>query len=280
MKKFKIVIIWWTSKFGQLWQRYFEEKWQEVIISSRSTKLKPEEAVKIWDIIIFSVSIRFTVEVIKKLIPLIPENKLVMDFTGIKFDATQELKKYTKWEVVATHPMFWPWIKSLENQNIVFDPIKTGEKWDFIYNLWKEDKTNLIKLDSYKHDELVAIVQSTVHFINLLLWHILQKRWIDINQILQLSTPNSRLQLIILSRFLNQNASLYTDMQMYNPVYKSNVIPEIQNFVNYLQDVINNSDAISFENEFNNMKKYVWTDFLTKALDISSKFDEELKKCF
>jgi prephenate dehydrogenase len=42
--------------------------------------------------------------------------------------------------------------------------------------MWAEDKANLINIDSKKHDELVSIVQSTVHFANLLLGHILKKR--------------------------------------------------------------------------------------------------------
>jgi len=278
MKKYKIVIVWWTSPFWQLWKRYFEERWQEVIIASRSTEIKPTDAVKMWDIIIISVSIRHTVQIIKELVPLIPEGKLLMDFTGIKKEASQELSKYTTWEVVATHPMFWPWIKTLENQNIAYDPIKTWEKWDYIYNLWNTDKANLIELKSSKHDELVALVQSSVHFINLLMWHILAKRWIHPQDLMKISTPNSRMQLFILSRFLNQEASLYTDMQMCNSTYRNEIIPEIKSFVGDMSNTVINQDSEKFEQEFNNLKEFIWQDFLDKALKISSKFDEESKK--
>jgi len=280
MKKHKIVIVGWTSPFWQLWKRYFEERWQEVIITSRSTEIKPQDAVKLWDIIIVSVSIRHTTQVIRELIPYIPAGKLLMDFTGIKTEATEELCKYTTWEVVATHPMFWPWIKSLENQNIAYDPIMTWEKWEFIFNLWKEDRANLIELKSNRHDELVAVVQSSVHFINLLMWHILAKRWIHPKDLISISTPNSRMQLLILSRFLNQEASLYTDMQIFNSVYRDEIIPEIKNFVESMSSIVTNQESEKFEWEFNNLKQFIWQDFLDKALRISSKFDEESKKGF
>ncbi|MDP2103515.1 MAG: prephenate dehydrogenase/arogenate dehydrogenase family protein, partial [Candidatus Gracilibacteria bacterium] len=130
MKNLKIVLIGGTSKFGQLWKRYFESKGLEVIITSRTTEITPEEAVTLGDVIIFSVSIRHTVSTIERLIPLIPDNRLVMDFTGIKTEATEALRAYTRGEVVATHPMFGPWTTSLQNQNIAFDPVQTGEKWD------------------------------------------------------------------------------------------------------------------------------------------------------
>lgn len=273
----KIVIIWWTWVFWQFWKRYFESKWQEIIISSRSTKVTPQEAVKLGDVIIFCVSIRNTVKIIWELVSYIPAWKLVMDFTGIKSKASEELKKYTLWEVVATHPMFWPWITSIENQNIAYDPIKPGVKWKFIYSLWKEDKANLINLESNKHDELVSIVQSTVHFANLLLGHILKKRWIDIKQIIDIGTSNSRMQMLILSRFLNQNASLYTDMQFYNDHYKDEILPEIKDYVTFLEDVIESWKEDVFENEFNEIKAYIWQEFLDKALTITSNIDKEVK---
>lgn len=273
----KIVIIGWTWVFWQFWKKYFEKKWLEVIISSRSTEIKPKDAVLLWDVIIFCVSIRHTVKTIRDLIPLIPEWKLVMDFTGIKSKASEELAKYTIWEVVATHPMFWPWISSLENQNIAYDPISPWMKWEKIYAFWQDDKANLINIDSKKHDELVSIVQSTVHFANLLLWHILKKRGIDIKQIIDIGTSNSRMQMLILSRFLNQNASLYTDMQFFNDHYKEEILPEIKNYVNFLEDVIESWKEEVFEQEFNDIKAYIWQAFLDKALTITSNIDREVK---
>ena len=91
----KITIIWWTWAFGQFWYKYFMQKWYEVIPTSNNTETKPKEAILMSDIIIFSVSIRNTIPVMQNLIPLIPAWKLVMDFTGIKTEASAELRKYT-----------------------------------------------------------------------------------------------------------------------------------------------------------------------------------------
>lgn len=239
-----------------------------------------KDAVKMWDIIIFSVSIRNTVKTIRDLIQYIPENKLVMDFTWIKIEATNELKKYTKWEVIATHPMFWPWIKSLSNQNIAYDAIIPWEKWNYLKWLWQEDWANLIELESHKHDELVAILQSSIHFVNLMTGHILKKRWINPKDIIKISTPIARIQFLLLSRFLNQEASLYTDMQLYNTIYKNELIPEMKDFINTFSDIIQNWKEKEFENEFNDIKKFIGQEFLDKALSFTSIVDDELKKTF
>ncbi|MDD2917268.1 MAG: prephenate dehydrogenase/arogenate dehydrogenase family protein [Candidatus Gracilibacteria bacterium] len=273
-----IAIIGGTSKFGQLWQRYFEGKGLRVIIASRSTEITPEQAVKEADIIIVSVSIRATVNTIENLVPHIPPGKLLLDFTGIKTEATQALLGYTTGEVVATHPMFGPWITSLQDQNIAFDPLRPGEKWNFLSHLWKADGANLIELPSRKHDELVAIVQSTVHIMNLMFGHLLAKRRIDIEELMKISTPNSRMQLCILARFLNQEAALYTDMQTENTVYRNEILPDIESYFHDLAELLRTGQGTDFENEFNLAKAHIGPDFLAKALKVSSEFDEHLKK--
>ncbi len=278
MHKPIITIIGWTSKFWQLWKRYFERKWLQVIVASRSTKITPEEAVKLADIIIISVGIRSTIKTVGNLIPHIPPGKLLLDFTGIKTEATRALSQYASGEVVATHPMFGPWVTDIRDQNIAFDPVCPGEKWEFLYNLWKGDWANLIELSSRKHDELVAIVQSTVHIMNLMFGHILTKRGINIEEIMRISTPNSRMQLCILARFLNQEASLYTDMQMQNTIYKEEILPEILSYFSELTWIIQSERSEDFSREFDIIKKHVWQNFLDKALNISSAFDEHIKK--
>jgi prephenate dehydrogenase len=45
--------------------------------------------------------------------------------------------------------------------------------------------------------------------------------------------------MLILARFLNQNASLYTDMQIHNDYYKESILPEIKDYVDFLEDIIN-----------------------------------------
>lgn len=277
MKKDTIVIIWGTSPFWQLWKRYFESKWHEVIVSTNNTEIKPKDAVKKWDIIIVSVPIRYTINVLKELIPFIWNDKLLIDFTGIKIDVSKELINYTKGEVVSIHPMFWPWVKSIKDHNISYDPIKTGVKWEYIYKMFAHDWAKLIELESRKHDELVSVVQSSVHIMNLMLWHILKERGINIDDIMKISTPNSRMQLCILARFLNQNACLYTDMQMFNSLYKDEILQDIKKYFNFVDNLIENKKINEFENEFNEIKNYFWDEKLKNAFKITEKIDSELR---
>ncbi len=246
-------------------------------MASRSTELTPRESIEKWDVIVFTVSIRNTPKVIRKLVPDIPKDKLIMDFTGIKSQASKELKKYTKWEVVATHPMFGPWVEWLKDQNIIYDPISPGAKWEQIYAIWENDWARLIEMDSEKHDEIAAIIQSTVHLMNLIIWNVLVETWVSLEEVEKMATPVYRMQFSILSRFVSQEADLYADMQMENQVYQDEIIPIIQDHLEEMQDVLESKDSNSFQNHFNNIKEYVWQDFIDKSMDITNKIDDILK---
>jgi len=249
-----------------------------MVLSSRNTDLKPKDAVKLADIIIISVPIRHTVQVIQELIEYLPDDRLLMDFTGIKTEATCALAGYTRGEVVATHPMFGPWVQGLQGQNIAYDALNPWEKWQKIYDLWQQDWANLIPIESKKHDEMVSIIQSTVHILNLVLGHILKQRGINIEDLMKISTPNARMQLCILSRFFKQEASLYTDMQVYNPLYQQQILPEIEAYFKNLEGIIDEKNTTQFETEFESIKAYLWSDFIENNFHITKQMDAFLKQ--
>ncbi len=74
---------------------------------------------------------------------------------------------------------------------------------------------------------------------------------------MKISTPNSRMQLCILARFLNQEAALYTDMQMQNTIYKNEILPDIESYFKELGDIVANDESEKFEQEFNSVKSYI-----------------------
>jgi prephenate dehydrogenase len=138
----------------------------------------------------------------------------------------------------------------------------------------------MIELSSERHDELVAIVQSSVHIMNLVLGHILEKRGIRVDELLRIATPNSRMQVCILGRFLNQKASLYTDMQMCNTRYRDEILPEMLDYFHTLHDMVQRGDTDGFESEFDAIKETVGESFLGFARSISESFDANIKRAF
>lgn len=112
---------------GQWFEAFFEKRGYEVLISSRRTPLSNKELVQKSDVVIISVPIRVTVEIIKEVGPYIAPEALLMDFTSLKKASVEAMLKYSKSEVMGAHPLFGPNIESLKGQTIILCPCPWGE---------------------------------------------------------------------------------------------------------------------------------------------------------
>ena len=72
-------IIGGTGQMGRFFKKLFEKNNCKVLISSRKTKLKPEDCAKQSDVVLISVPIDATIKVIKKVAPYVNKNSLLID---------------------------------------------------------------------------------------------------------------------------------------------------------------------------------------------------------
>lgn len=125
MKKIIVGIIGGTGQMGILFKKFFEDNNCKVLISSRSTKLKPTDCAKQSNVVLISVPIATTIKVIKKVAPYVNKNSLLMDTTSIKKEPVRVMLRYSNCEVVGMHPVFGPNVSSLKSQTIVLCPART-----------------------------------------------------------------------------------------------------------------------------------------------------------
>ena len=128
----KIAIIGGSGEFGRVFARLFKEDGHEVVITGRDVP-KGERvagelgvefsddnigAAKKADVVIISVYIDNTLEVIKGVAPHVRPGSLLMDFTSVKIEPCEAMEKHAdkKVEIIGTHPMFGPRVASLEGQ--------------------------------------------------------------------------------------------------------------------------------------------------------------------
>jgi len=88
-----IGIIGGTGTLGTIFKRFFEDWNYRVLISSRKTEMTSEELVKKSDVVIVSVPISKTAEIINSILPHLREDQLLMDFTSIKSISLNEMLK-------------------------------------------------------------------------------------------------------------------------------------------------------------------------------------------
>lgn len=215
-KKIIVSIIGGTGQMGRLFKPIFEKHGCKVLIASRKTKLSIEEAAKLGDIVIVTVPIDATVNVIKKIARFVRKDAVLTDFTSLKVKPMKAMLK-AKSEVVGCHPMFGPSLKSLKKQTVILVKGK-GNKWFFWLKSFFEKEGARVKITTAKkHDEMMAVIQGLVHFSSISVVHALKDLGIDIHESLEFTSPVYKLRMIVLGRILNQDPRLYADIEIMNP---------------------------------------------------------------
>jgi prephenate dehydrogenase len=112
MKNIRIGIIGGTGGIGKWFAHFFQKEGFEVQVTGRKTGLALPVLTRQCPIIIVSVPIKATVEVIEQVGPLMPEKSLLMDFTSLKEEPVKAMLRSSCCEVIGLHPLFGPEIKS------------------------------------------------------------------------------------------------------------------------------------------------------------------------
>ena len=84
-----IAIIGGKGKMGRRFSSIFEKEGYEVIVSDLETDITNKDAASKADVVIVSVPIRKTIDVIKEIGPSVREGALITDFTSVKNSASQ-----------------------------------------------------------------------------------------------------------------------------------------------------------------------------------------------
>ncbi len=146
--RWRILILGGTGETGSWFARYFKEKGFNVAVWGPSGKVEVAKRMGVRyahdmareaeesDIVLISVLIEKTVEVIRMVAPHMHPGSLIMDVTSIKSDPVSAMRTYAPLgvEVLGTHPMFGPTTPSLSGQTIIFTPVEGTGKWLPIIN--------------------------------------------------------------------------------------------------------------------------------------------------
>jgi len=151
--------------------------------------------------------------------------------------------------------MFGPGIEHLAKQTIVVchGRDEAEAKW-FVEQL-KTWGANLSFVDPKEHDRLMSIVQVLRHFSTVAYGYHLQQENIDLDKVLELSSPIYRLELIMIGRLFAQDSELYSDIIFSD---KKNV-PMVKRFLQrmtVLLEMLEKDDKQAFGKLFNDVSNW------------------------
>lgn len=260
MVKMNVGIIGGSDGLGKTLIYYFRDEFN-VFISGRDHKKGRAVAnelnvsyiesnaglANISDILIISVPIHHTPDVIREVAPFMKEGSLMVDVTSVKEEPSKTMDEILPEtiEYIPTHPIFGPRTTELDNQVIVLTPNKKGEWYDKVYRYLESKNMRIIETTPEKHDFMMSIVQVLTHFSFISTASAIEKLKVDLSETEDYESPIYNLMIDMIARIVAQNPYLTYYIQSMN-----NNGPKIRNTfadaVIELRDVINDGDDEKF----------------------------------
>jgi prephenate dehydrogenase len=213
----RIGIIGGRGQMGQWFSRFFAGQGLEVLIGEPgSVPTCPEVAARA-DVVVISVPLHLTAEVIIELAPYIRPEALLTDLTSLKQGPLTAMLAHFPGEVVGTHPLFGPSETSITGQNIVLCRGR-GERWfNWLHDLLVQAGAKVEVASPEEHDRLMSLVQGLTHFTLISLGTTFRRLEADIDAMENLATPTFRAVYDQVYHLVNQNFPLYAHIQLLNP---------------------------------------------------------------
>jgi prephenate dehydrogenase len=210
-------IIGGTGKMGRLFGSVLSRHGFEVRVSGRKTDLTNRQLAEESDVVMVSVPIRKTVEVIGEIAPLLGKEQLLCDLTSLKAGPVQAMLR-SEAQVLGMHPLFGPTVPSLHNQTVILTPARCSTPVaSRIPEILRAEGADLVVMDPDAHDRLMAVIQGLTHFGNLCMADAIRRSGTDLSLAFRATSPVYRIQMGLIGRLLSQDPVLYGDILQLNP---------------------------------------------------------------
>ncbi|MGC7559552.1 bifunctional chorismate mutase/prephenate dehydrogenase [Pasteurella sp. PK-2025] len=273
----KIVIVGGGGKLGGLFARYLRLSGYQVEILERDDWEKAEAILQGADVVIVSVPIAQTLATIERLSPYLTENMLLTDLTSIKRAPLEKMLAVHKGAVLGLHPMFGSDIASMAKQVIVRCDGRFPERYEWLLAQMQIWGSQIYQVDAHEHDQSMTYIQALRHFSTFANGLHLSKQPVNLTQLLALSSPIYRLELVMIGRLFAQDPELYADIIADKPENLA-IIESLKNTYQESLQFFLDKDKSGFINCFNQVKAW-FGDYSDQFLKESRQLLQQANDC-
>ena len=218
--------------------------------------------------VIVTVPIRETESVIADLGSLLDPDTLLADFTSNKAGPLDCMLRSHAGPVIGLHPMHGPDVQNLSKQLLIVCPGRLPDSAEWLLEQMRLWGMRVAVMTPDQHDEGMHMVQGLRHFLALLHGSYLTARGMRPEDILDLSSPIYRAELMMTGRIFAQNPELYADIVLADP-RRRKMLLEFLDHHGRLADLVRDNDKAGFVEEFQRISDF-FGDFAEQALTESS----------
>lgn len=177
------------------------------------------EATSEAEIVIIAVPIDATPRTIKEVSPHLQKGSLLVDVTSVKEKSAALMYQHVPEgvEVLPTHPMFGPRVRSLDGQVIVLTPRSVDGKWyRKVVSFLENEQARVLITTPESHDRMMSIVQGLTHFAYISVAVAIERMQVEIKESRKFASPIYSLMLDMIARIVAQNPYLCYSIQTQN----------------------------------------------------------------
>jgi chorismate mutase/prephenate dehydrogenase len=211
----KVVVVGGAGALGKVFVELFEQSGYPVAILEKANWASASEILFDADLVLLSVPINSTCEIISQLPPL-PTNCLLADVTSIKQGPLTAMMKAHSGPVVGLHPMFGPDAPGMIKQVVVVCEGRFPAKYEWLMEQMRLWGGSLYQSSASEHDRAMAYIQVMRHFSTFVYGQHLQQENPKLHELIAFSSPIYRLELAMVGRLFAQAPELYADIIFSN----------------------------------------------------------------
>jgi len=244
----KVVVVGGKGQLGSIFVDLFARSNYQVTTLEQNDWPDSETILAEASVVIVAVPIRLTSMVIQKLTQL-PNDCILADVTSIKESPLYEMMQVHSGPVIGLHPMFGPDVSGLIKQTIIACEGRNPEQYQWLLEQFQVWGAKIYPVAAQAHDKAMSMVQVMRHFSTIAYGYHLMTEGADIGQLVEMSSPIYRLELIMVGRLFAQDPILYTDIIFSNADNIAMMKRFAYRFLELLADV-EASDKDAFVNMF------------------------------
>ncbi len=250
----KIVVVGGKGQLGSIFVDLFERSNYQVKTLEQDDWPQSDTILADASVVIVAVPIRLTSMVIQKLTQL-PNDCILADVTSIKESPLYEMMKIHSGPVIGLHPMFGPDVSGLIKQTIIACEGRNPEQYQWLLEQFQVWGAKIYPVEAQTHDKAMSLVQVMRHFSTIAYGYHLMTEGADIGQLVEMSSPIYRLELIMVGRLFAQDPILYTDIIFSN---SDNIVMMKRFAYRFLEllDDVESSDKDGFVTMFNQVSHW------------------------
>jgi len=232
----KVVVVGGKGQLGSAFVDLFKRSSYQVAIIEQEDWPNSEAILADASLVIVAVPIRLTSMVIHHLNNL-PEDCILADFTSVKESPLYEMMKAHRGPVVGLHPMFGPDVTGLIKQTIIVCDGREKSQYQWLLKQFQVWGAKIYQVGAHEHDQAMSMVQVMRHFSTIAYGYHLMAEGADIENLVNMSSPIYRLELIMVGRLFAQDPILYSDIIFANPDNITMMKRFAYRFLELLEDV-------------------------------------------